>query len=201
MLSITAILLLLGIGCTSAPVATLPDPIVSEPVPAPADPHAEWQTYNDSAYGFLVQYPGDAALDLATEQALLPDAVGEKSRSFQVLYPNVEELDVRGCVLSTQGTVAEPDFATKEGAIFCRTTASEGAAGSVYVTYHYVTILPDGPVDLAFTIRHVTDVHVYGGCEAEADLTKEFCVEHAFDEARDAALFQEIFATFKVVQK
>ncbi len=201
MLSIAAILLLLGVGCAPVPVATLPDPIVPEPMPAPADPHAGWQTYDDSAYGFLVQYPGDVALDLAAEQALLPDAVGEKSRSFQVLYPKAEELDVRGCILSAEGAVAEPDFATKEGVIFCRTTASEGAAGSVYVTYHYVTTFPEGPVDLAFTIRHVTDIHVYGGCETEADLTKEFCVEHAFDEARDAALFQEIFATFKVVQK
>jgi hypothetical protein len=55
-------------------------------------------------------------------------------------------------------------------------------------------------VVFTFTIRFPTSVRVYAGCEEDADQSKAFCIEKAFDEARDAALFRQILGTLVHLQ-
>ena len=175
-------------GCSRAPV-----------IPLPQTEEQGWQTYTDDVRGFSLSFPSDLPVDITSYPVVLPQAVGEKDRQLmvEVMMEGKTELDSDGCLLLQGGAVPHSKISINN-IPFCLTVLDEGAAGSTYRTYHYTTRLKNQMVaDFGMMIRFPTSVRIYGGCENDADQTKSFCVNHAFDEARDTALFKEILNTLK----
>ncbi|MFA6131403.1 MAG: hypothetical protein WC730_04060 [Patescibacteria group bacterium] len=173
----------LGVGCDS---------------PTSID-HSDWQTYTDVTRGFSIQYPEDASVDLETTLVDLPAAIGEKERQLKIDVSSFTtvDLDGDGCLNLSLLEVSKEKLEINSTPV-CLTILDEGAAGSTYRTYHYTTVLADQTVaDIMMLIHYPTSVRVYAGCENDADQTKQECIDLAFDEARDTALFDEIIATFQ----
>jgi hypothetical protein len=159
-----------------------------------------WQTYTDSVRGFSLQYPAGSATDITADSVELPQAVGGKERQLKidVTMAGKTDLDSDGC-LKWQFPSVPKEKLTANNIPVCLTVLNEGAAGSTYRTYHYTTLLKNQLVaDIAMTVRFPTSVRIYGGCETDADQTKQACLDYAFDEARDTALFKQILDTLKV---
>lgn len=164
-----------------------------------------WQTYTDSEHHFSLQYPladlqlpldGQASTNPAEGQVSLPPAVGGKEHWFElsVLNATDKKLNQDKCLVNT-------DFPSTtnnrflNGRRFCQSTSIEGAAGSVYRTDVYVTKVGDNYAVLKFTTRYTNDVHVYGNCEEDWDLSKTECKDYAFDPIRDLELLDQIANT------
>lgn len=179
--------LLMLAGCSSVPVN-----------PPRQGEKEGWQTYEDTVRGFSLSYPASTSVDITSTPVDLPQAVGGKERQIKVdvMAEGKTETDNDGCLV-WEFTVNEGQKILINDVPFCLTVVDEGAAGSTYRTYHYTTRLKNALVaDIAMTIRFPTSVRVYGGCENDADQTKQACMDYAFDEARDTALFKEILNTF-----
>lgn len=160
----------------------------------------DWQTYEDVANGFSLKYPGVVPGHDSGAAISLPDATGHKERTMtiKVVDPKTVNLDAKGC----QETGARPVAKENErinGVSFCRAVTDEGAAGSTYRTYEYVT-RRDKIIVIDFTIRFPTSVRIYAGCERDEDQGKQTCKDLAFDEARDATLFPQIMRTFQLLR-
>jgi len=196
----------------NTPTAAAPEnqPLPSPPLPVPPEAAAssdaipaDWLTYADSQVGFEMHYPKpetDELVPLEPHDIVLPSAVGQKERYLRIeLAPPMDFSkipDSNGCLSLSYGN-APATKANVRGNDFCRTVWDDGAAGSTYRTYNYLTQRGDGWVSVSFIIRFPTSVRVYAGCENDADQSKQFCIEHAFDERRDASLFDDIMATFR----
>jgi len=160
-----------------------------------------WQTYTDQVHGFSLSYPASSPVDLTSISVGLPEAAGGKERSLQVdiLTEGNTEVDSDGCMI-LQGPSGEllPEKFQIGSIAVCQMVESEGAAGSVYRTYHDTASLQDqGMVDITMTIRSASSPRLYAGCENDEDQSKQLCLDLAFDEARDTALFDEIIQTLR----
>jgi len=182
-------------------VKTSPEAAAPEVKPAAAEKPgvASWVGYANPATGFEIQYPPadpKATLNPEAEPVQLEPAVGDKERTFriEIIKGTDARADSRGCVDVLPGP-GSTEFLTINGLQFCLVTRDEGAAGSTYRSYIYSTEHEKDLAVFTFVIRFPTTVRVYAGCETDADQSKPFCVEHAFDETRDAALFRRIMDT------
>lgn len=163
---------------------------------SPATAHDGWQTYSDTAHGFSLRYPAATPVDIAATAVDLPEAVGGKERKLKIdrITAVNETLDADGCLAGA--TLPSTKKRLQYGPITgCLTVLDEGAAGSTYRTYHYTA--PRTDIDLTFIIRYPTSVRVYAGCENDADQATQKCIDLAFDEVRDTALFTEIVGTLR----
>ncbi|MBP9828035.1 hypothetical protein KBC55_02665 [Patescibacteria group bacterium] len=187
------LLALVGTGCLQEPPTT----------PPPSDVNTTgWQTYNDYLSGFQVRYPGNAPVNFETDQAILPEAVGQKDRTLNItIIPTAEQdVDQKGCVTNT-GT-PESTEAISLAFPTCLSIHNEGAAGSTYRTYTYnVDLEKKLTARFDFTIRYATSVQVYAGCETDEDLNKQACIDLAFNEERDTELFSDIMSTLTAFQE
>lgn len=186
---------LFGVGCNRQDATTTTAPIPPQTTGTAAT--TTWQTYTDIVRGFSIGYPSDHAVDLGNGTPLvLPPAVGNKERmvSIQVGATWKMRLDSDGCLVTSQKPV-EKEKRIINGLPFCITVTDEGAAGSTYRTYDFVSTLQQ-VIDTQFVIRFPTSVRIYQGCEQDVDQTKPACLDLAFQEDRDAALFDKIMATF-----
>lgn len=194
-----AALALLGDGCSfSGTVNGKPVSYQTGDVPVT---HSDWQTFTGT--GFSLQYPGDKVVDLLTDYATLPDAVGGKARRLLVAeWSNSDDqtkapkLDANGCYVSDLQSSTKQ--VTVVGHPACLTTTDDPGAGNDVRSYYYAFATSSGHAIVELDIRHVIDVHVYAGCETDADLTKQTCIDYAFDEARDTQLFSDIMATVNI---
>jgi hypothetical protein len=139
----TALLIAFGFVLVLVAVVLVLMPRKTEPVTGPSaetEPVAVvepgWLTYEDTAVTFRYPQELPATYISATEWP-----------------PKVTV--VEGTVAcSTSGTlVAETKEVEVNGRIYCVTTRSEGAAGSVYVEYGYATEIERKTVTLSFTSR------------------------------------------------
>lgn len=186
----------LGAGCSQVQNTSSTQSNVSQSSATTASP--TWQTYTDTVRGFSLKYPNEIPVDLGNGSALsLPPSVGNKERTLNVHVsaPSKIQLDADGC-LPTAQQPTEKKKLTINGIPFCMTAIDEGAAGSTYRTYDFVT-RGQYVVDLQFVIRFPTSVRVYQGCEQDADQSKQTCLDLAFQEERDTSLFHEIVGTFQ----
>jgi len=162
---------------------------------------SRWQTYTDQTHGFSLSYPASSPVDIASISVGLPEAVGGKERSLQVdiLTEGNTEADSDGCMIleGPSGELLPEKFQIGSLSV-CQTVEIEGAAGSVYRTYHDTASLQDNVmVDITMTIRSASSSRLYAGCENDEDQNKQTCLDLAFDEARDTALFDEIIQTLR----
>lgn len=172
-------------------------------MPAPqvsvtSDQHADWQTYTDTVRGFSLKYPADAPVDITSSPVELPPAVGGKERQLkiEVMPIGKTEVDSDGCLKWNFSPVPKEKLKINNIPL-CLTIVGEGAAGSIYQTYHYTMQKNDLVIDITMTVRFPTTVRVYAGCEEDSDQTTQKCIDLAFDEERDTALFKEIIDTLQ----
>ena len=172
----------------NVPIVTVPTVTVPE----------GWHLFTDDVRGFSIAYPlaVDSGVN-AEDQVTLPIAVKNKERTLhiEVSNPMKIELDADGCLKSQGQTPSTKSARTVNGVKFCVSSLDEGAAGSTYRTYHYVTKLAQ-VIDVQMTVRFPTSVKIYGGCETDAELNSETCKSLAFNEKADIQLFEDVLQTF-----
>jgi len=188
-------------SATSA--ATAPKEVPLPPVQPPAAEKpavADWMGYANMATGYQIQYPPadpNSILNPEAGPVQLEPAIGGKERTMRIeIIKGIDKrADSRGCVDQRLAGPAESKFTTINGIDFCLVTYDEGAAGSTYRSYVYSTKHGQDLAVFTFVIRFPTSVRIIAGCEEDADQNKPACLEFAFDETRDAALFQHIMDT------
>jgi len=119
------------------------------------------KTFIDSKQGISYAYPES----LPTKYFRLQDWLGTAKLELSVKsFSCMEGNAVNGKTASV----------TINGKDYCVTTASEGAAGTIYTTYTYAVPVLSGKVAaLTFVIGHVTSCTVYSGTSDETACNKE----------------------------
>ncbi|MFA6603960.1 MAG: hypothetical protein WCT10_03940 [Patescibacteria group bacterium] len=185
--------------------ASRPEP-AAQPPAAPGPDLANWVGFADETTGYQIMYPPSDAQPVSNPEVGIIDlqpAIGDKQRTLKIeVLPRTDaRADDDGCV-DRSLSADKPIFETINGFDYCLVAYNEGAAGSTYRSYVFTTVHePRELVVFTFTIRYPTSVRIYAGCESDADQAKPFCVEHAFDETRDTALFRHILGTLFHLQK
>lgn len=178
------------------PQESLPIPPTTSSTPS----GTEWMVLRNIVKGFEIRHPQPIdTIDLGTgDFHIAKDAW----MSARVLPDSYQWTDETNCPKTPviDGRAFEANRTSVGDVPFCVSHVSEGAAGSVYEDYVYVTKAQNGYVALHFVYRHVTDVRIYEGCEKPEDLQKEECQKLQWNEDRDTALFKDILKTYRVIQ-
>jgi|GEM_PF-702176 len=198
-LSVAAILALLGAGCGNDPVVptqplipVAPTNTITPEVPKPTEPapdanfsNAIWKNYTDNQLGYSLNYP---VLDASKTWS---PSSGDLDLSA---FPKVEHRERRLSVTAKKSTTPitcskEIEVKNQAGITFCVTRSTEGAAGSTYGTYAYRGLVNGVLLTLTFVERHPSDPRIIEGCE---DGTSAAAKCQTFDSTRDVKIFGEI---------
>ncbi|MBP9855834.1 MAG: hypothetical protein KBC48_00790 [Candidatus Pacebacteria bacterium] len=103
---------------------------------------ADWLTFTDEAGVYTFRYPQDFGRQYVTPvdwppQVNLLEGTGFNCTEGGMIY----------------GRAGQTVSRTIEGQEYCITTVSEGAAGSIYNQYAYLTVINRQPIGLIFTAR------------------------------------------------
>ncbi len=205
-----AAILILGAGCQNPFAKPKPAPQPSEP-PATEEPaqeedsvpsertatHPGWLVYADPA-GFSFEYPPPMDTTSTWEGSgrlsiNLPD------RSLDSAWLELEvihEAEAREIpdVCTQPNPLSPSDFAYINGIPFSSCTASEGAAGSAYDTYTYITNRNGRIVTMTFTAQTMIDPRINESC-TNGEVTDRSCEE--FNPVIDARVFRDIIESFR----
>ena len=193
---------LVGAGCTPKNLVPTTSVSFATETSKLSEPNVEkipagWFVYTHPTLGFSIAYPGKQETNLLKETVSLPDPTGNKQPNMIIHVGEKDaSLDKEGCLEFDWLPTLQKIKLAVHGITFCESVMEEGAAGSIYRTQYYTTVLSGEIVTIEFVLRYPTSVREYAGCE-DATESKPKCKELAFDNARDTAMFSEIMATFK----
>jgi hypothetical protein len=200
-------LTILGAGCAAAPATPAPEPAPTpttetpsayEPQPdlsditedgeepkelTPATTDATWRTYTNAALDFSFMWP--------TKGRYAPEW------EVRVFAATDTEVADGGCY-HVQGANQDTERFAKVGSQeFCHTSASEGAAGSVYFTDAYATRIGSRVVVILFS-KQVTNGGMIPNCSEPYSSVSTACVPFVVTEYQ--AALEGIVGTFKLTE-
>lgn len=211
--ALLAALFVVGAGCTNplerrgaAPTspqppqgneepATQDEEIFGRELESPPPSHGDWPSY-EHASGFSFQYPqtGTSTWDGSGKLE-----IGLPNRSLDAAWLELEvfhEAEARELPELCRGVdFFEPNVMTYHNGIpFVTCTEVEGAAGSAYHTFRYVTNRNGVIAALSFTAQTMSDPRTNEAC-LNGSVTDASC--ETFNPERDAKIFHTIMETFR----
>lgn len=152
---------------------------VNEVVPPPPAPIPGWLTFRDPAGAFEFQYP---------------EVLGATYISTAEWPPAAEVTDdefVCGRINLGNGPPEQNIPKTINGHAYCVTESSEGAAGSTYTTYTYLTVRGEKSVSLKFTLRYPQCLNYDDPKQSECLAEREsFDLDALVDRMMDTVVFE-----------
>lgn len=176
------------------PAVTQPEvkPVVTEPTPTVPTSDQTWKVFTDNQLGYQLKYPVQDA-----EKTWAPSS-GKLDLSAFPKHDHIHrELTVEAKRVPAGIACPEKDqIKNALGTLFCKDATSEGAAGSIYETYNYRTIVNGTIISLNLVVKHLTDPKIVADCEqatAKDAIWETQC--RPFDPVKDLAVMDEIIAS------